>query len=157
VSEQRPAMQNAASVARPDPRLNAQIDAILAARHSDPFSLLGPHLLDGNWTMRFFLPGATEASVSLRSTAVEGAAASVPVKVTNAVKLRPEGFFEATWLRANPSRPPRAVTRSRDARTSAIPSKSSILILFRSSSASLICTSWARAATTTLTKSSAPM
>src|SRR5204863_2133711 len=97
VSEQRPAMQNAASVARPDPRLNAQIDAILAARHSDPFSLLGPHLLDGNWTMRFFLPGATEASVSLRSTAVEGAAASVPVKVTNAVKLRPEGFFEATW------------------------------------------------------------
>src|SRR5947199_364194 len=97
VSEQRPAMQNAASVARPDPRLNAQIDAILAARHSDPFSLLGPHLLDGNWTMRFFLPGATEASVSLRSTSVEGAAASVPVKVTNAVKLRPEGFFEATW------------------------------------------------------------
>ncbi len=97
MSEQRPAMQNAASVARPDPRLNAQIDAILAARHSDPFSLLGPHLLDGNWTMRFFLPGATEASVSLRSTAVEGAAASVPVKVTNAVKLRPEGFFEATW------------------------------------------------------------
>src|SRR5207247_9289050 len=39
----------------------------------------------------------TEASVSLRSAAVEGAAASVPVKVTNAVKLRPEGFFEATW------------------------------------------------------------
>src|SRR5437667_9919357 len=94
VSEQRPAMQNAASVARPDPRLNAQIDAILAARHADPFSLLGPHLLDGNWTVRFFLPGATEASVALRSDAVEGAAASVPVKVTNGVNLRPEVLLE---------------------------------------------------------------
>src|SRR5204862_7133957 len=96
VSEQRPAMQNAASVARPDPRLNAQIDAILAARHSDPFSLLGPHLLDGNWTMRFFLPGAPEASESLRSTAVEVAAASVTLKVTKPLTLRPDGDSEST-------------------------------------------------------------
>ena len=46
MSEQRPAMQNATPVAPRDPRLNAQIDAILAARHSDPFALLGPHPVD---------------------------------------------------------------------------------------------------------------
>jgi len=34
-----------------------QIDAVLAARHSDPFALLGPHAIDGNWTgALFFLP-----------------------------------------------------------------------------------------------------
>src|SRR5260370_286204 len=88
-------MQNAAPIAPRDPRLNAQIDAILAARHSDPFALLGPHPADGNWTVRFFLPWAAEASISLRPPAMEGA--TLAPKVTAAVKLRPEGFFEATW------------------------------------------------------------
>src|SRR5881296_4237489 len=89
VSEQRPAMQNAASVAPRDPRLNAQIDAILAARHSDPFALLGPHPVDGNWTVRFFLPWAAEASISLKPPAVEGGTLA-PAKVTDAINLRPE-------------------------------------------------------------------
>jgi 1,4-alpha-glucan branching enzyme len=96
LSEQQRATQNAASIATRDPRLNAQIDAVLAARHSDPFALLGPHAIDGNWTVRFFLPWAAEAFISLRPPAVEGTALA-PAKVADALKLRPEGFFEATW------------------------------------------------------------
>ena len=74
----------------------AQIDALLAGRHADPFALLGPHPADGSWTVRFFLPWAAEASIALRPPVIEGAALS-SAKVTDAVKLRPEGFFEATW------------------------------------------------------------
>src|SRR5712691_4415283 len=99
-------MQHAASVAPRDPRFNAQIDAVLAARHADPFALLGPHPVGGNWTVRFFLPWAAEASISLRPPAIEGATLS-PAKVTDAAKLRPEGFFEATWP-SNQSAPPAA-------------------------------------------------
>src|SRR6266851_4233335 len=96
LSEQRPAMKHTVPIAPRDPRLNAQIDAVLAARHADPFALLGPHPLNGNWSVRFFLPWAAEACISLKPPAVEGATLA-PAKVTDAVKLRPEGFFEATW------------------------------------------------------------
>jgi len=96
LSEHRPSLQRQASVPPRDSRLDAQIDAILAARHSDPFALLGPHLVDGNWTVRFFLPWAANACISLTPQAIEGGTL-VPAKVIDAVKLRPEGFFEATW------------------------------------------------------------
>ncbi len=99
-------MSHAASSAFRDPRINAQIDALLSARHSDPFALLGPHSTDGNWTVRFFLPWAAEACVALNPPAIGGA--TLPgAKVTDAVKLRPEGFFEATWP-SNQSGPPAA-------------------------------------------------
>ncbi|PYU63157.1 MAG: 1,4-alpha-glucan branching enzyme, partial [Acidobacteria bacterium] len=97
-------MQNATPVAPRDPRLNAQIDAIVAARHSDPFALLGPHPVDSNCTVRFFLPWAAEASISLKPPVVEGGTLA-PAKVTDAIKLRPEGFFEAAWA-SNQSAPP---------------------------------------------------
>src|SRR5712692_981187 len=96
LSEQRPAMKQTTPVVPRDPRLNSQIDAILAARYSDPFALLGPHPNGGNWTVRFFLPWAAEACISLKPPPVNGAALP-PAKVADAVKLRPEGFFEATW------------------------------------------------------------
>ena len=70
-----------------DAQLDAQIDALLAGRHADPFALLGSHPVSGGWAVRVFLPWAAEASISLKGAA----------KVTDAVKLRPEGFFEATW------------------------------------------------------------
>ena len=95
MSEQRPALRPAPPAAPGDPRLNAQIAALLAARNSDPFGLLGPHAANGNWVVRFFLPWAAEASISLRPAAIEGATLA-PAKVTDAIKLRPEGFFEAT-------------------------------------------------------------
>src|SRR5229473_5932937 len=97
-------MQKAEPMASRDLRLSTQIDAVLAARHADPFALLGPHPVDGNWTVRFFLPWAAEACISLRPPAIEGATLP-PAKVTDAAKLRPEGFFEATWT-SNQSAPP---------------------------------------------------
>jgi len=94
--EQRPAMKHAAPIAARDPRFEAQIEAVLAARHADPFAFLGPHPVSGNWSVRFFLPWAAEACISLKPPAVEGATVA-PAKLTDAVKLRPEGFFEAIW------------------------------------------------------------
>src|SRR5229473_1181290 len=104
LSEHRPSLRHAAPIASRDPRLDAQIDALLAARHADPFSFLGPHPVDGNWTVRFFLPWAAHACISLTPPAIEGGTLS-RAKVTDAVKLRPEGFFEATWP-SNQSAPP---------------------------------------------------
>jgi 1,4-alpha-glucan branching enzyme len=93
-------------VAPRDPRIQSQIDALVAARHSDPFALLGPHPVDGTWAVRFFLPWAEEAFISLRPPAIEGASLP-PAKVSDASKLRPEGFFEALWpsSQANPPAP----------------------------------------------------
>jgi len=77
-------MQHAARAASHDPRLDAQIDALLAARHADPFAFLGPHPTQGNWAVRFFLPWAAESSISLRPPAIEGATLP-PAKVTDVV------------------------------------------------------------------------
>ncbi|MBS1841016.1 MAG: 1,4-alpha-glucan branching protein GlgB [Acidobacteria bacterium] len=70
-----------------DAQLNSSIDALLAARLADPFSLLGPHPVKDGWAVRFFIPWADQANLAFHNSA----------KVTDAVKLRPEGFFEATW------------------------------------------------------------
>ncbi|HUL17001.1 MAG TPA: 1,4-alpha-glucan branching protein GlgB [Terriglobales bacterium] len=80
-------------------QFDAQIDALLAARNSDPFSILGPHPMEGGWTVRFFLPWADEASLVFNS------AANSPAKITDAAKLRPEGFFEAAWPSNQPTAP----------------------------------------------------
>src|SRR5260370_22518058 len=104
LSEHRPSFQRAASIVPRDPRLNAQIDAILAARHSDPFALLGPHPVDGQWIVRFFLPWAAAACISLTPPAIEEGTLS-PAKVTDAVKLRSDAVFEATWPSQQPAAP----------------------------------------------------
>ncbi|HET9804524.1 MAG TPA: 1,4-alpha-glucan branching protein GlgB [Candidatus Acidoferrum sp.] len=72
---------------RAEAEFNEHIDALLGARLADPFSLLGPHPVKDGWAVRFFLPWADEANLAFQNSA----------KVTDAVKLRPEGFFEATW------------------------------------------------------------
>jgi len=85
-------------------RFNLQVDAILAGRNADPFALLGPHPVPGGWAVRFFLPGAAEASISLRPPPIEGATLA-PAKLTDAVQLRPDGFFEASWPSSQTSAP----------------------------------------------------
>ena len=75
------------SVSGVDAQLNSRIDALLGARLADPFSLLGPHPVKDGWAVRFFIPWADETNLAFSNSA----------KVTDAVKLRPEGFFEATW------------------------------------------------------------
>ena len=68
--EKKPAPSPLASVFAPAPaqaqpkdpardaHLDAQIDALLAGRHADPFSVLGPHPVGNSWVVRFFRPGA---------------------------------------------------------------------------------------------------
>jgi 1,4-alpha-glucan branching enzyme len=62
---------------------------LIIGRHSDPFSLLGPHATETpagrRWLIRIFHPGAAEASIRLLHSSA----------VVEAKKLRPEGFFEA--------------------------------------------------------------
>jgi 1,4-alpha-glucan branching enzyme len=45
---------------RPDP---GAVDAILHARHGDPFALLGPHNCEGGCAVRTFQPGAIKVEV----------------------------------------------------------------------------------------------
>src|SRR5216684_554260 len=68
----------------------------------------------------------------------------------------PKDSSKPLGLRTSLLRPPRAATRFKAVLTPAIHSKSSTPMLFPLCSASSICTSWARAAITTLTKNSAP-
>src|SRR5690242_4950761 len=86
--------------AKHETRLDSQIDALLAGRHADPFSVLGPHPiwspLGHGWAIRFFRPDAAEASVLL-----EGATEPIPAR-----RLRPEGFFEATLPDSHQGAPP---------------------------------------------------
>ncbi len=70
-----------------DAELHARIAALLGARLADPFSLLGPHPVKDGWAVRFFIPWADQANLAFQNSA----------KVTDAVKILPEGFFEATW------------------------------------------------------------
>ena len=87
-----------------DKFLARDIDALLAGKNSDPFSLLGPHPVSGGWAIRFFLPWADEASISLNSPGAERPP-MVSAKVVDATKLRPEGFFEATFLSGSTTAP----------------------------------------------------
>src|SRR5271155_3329352 len=87
-----------------DKFLKRDIDALLAGKNGDPFSLLGPHPVSGGWAIRFFLPWAAEASISLNSPGGERPP-MVSAKVVDAVKLRPEGFFEATFLSGSTTAP----------------------------------------------------
>ncbi|MFP6561022.1 1,4-alpha-glucan branching protein GlgB [Paraburkholderia sp. B3] len=45
------------------------IDAVAAARHSDPFAVLGPHTIDGTPYVRAWLPNATRVRVLARDRA----------------------------------------------------------------------------------------
>jgi len=78
--------------------LGARINALLVGRNADPFGLLGPHPIAKGWAIRFFIPWAAEASIIFRNPPHS------PAKIADAVKLRPEGLFEAVW----PSDQPRA-------------------------------------------------
>jgi 1,4-alpha-glucan branching enzyme len=84
--------------------LQRSVDALVMGKNSEPFSLLGPHPISGGWAIRFFLPWADEASISLNSPGGERPP-MVTAKMVDAVKLRPEGFFEATFLSGQTTAP----------------------------------------------------
>jgi 1,4-alpha-glucan branching enzyme len=65
----------------PDP---GAIDSLLRARHGDPFSLLGPHMVQGGCAIRAFLPEADGVEILARgSRTVQG----------TLERIRPEGFY----------------------------------------------------------------
>jgi hypothetical protein len=68
---------------------DAGVKALLAARSADPFGVLGPHAIETpegrRWVVRFFRPGAKDASVVLRDSGER----------VIAKKIRNEGLFEA--------------------------------------------------------------
>ncbi len=59
----------AAADAGPAPH-PASVASLLAARHGDPFSLLGPHEFDGGTVVRAFLPDADAVEIVSRATAL---------------------------------------------------------------------------------------
>ncbi|MBB3174200.1 1,4-alpha-glucan branching enzyme [Endobacter medicaginis] len=73
----------ASAVDTPHP---AAIDSLLAARHGDPFSLLGPHPVEGGLVVRAFLPGAASVEVIARATSLT---------LSQMTRVRPEGLFSA--------------------------------------------------------------
>jgi 1,4-alpha-glucan branching enzyme len=75
-----------ASPVRRAPRVDPQVEAIVAARHGDPFSFLGMHEEGGALVVRAMLPGAEAVSIVDRST---GDVAGV------AELVHPDGFFVA--------------------------------------------------------------
>ena len=66
------------------------LDAIADARHPDPFSYLGPHLVDGGVTIRAYLPSAETVSV------VRGDSSTVSM-----VRRHPSGVYEAQLSEAH--------------------------------------------------------
>jgi 1,4-alpha-glucan branching enzyme len=72
--------------AKPPARIDPQVEAIVAARHGDPFSFLGMHEEDGALVVRAMLPGAEAVSIVDRAT---GNVAGV------AEQVHADGFFVA--------------------------------------------------------------
>ena len=80
-------------------KVDTQIDALLSARNSDPFALLGPQPVattaGPRWVIRFFDPHAYSATIS---------GPGIP-DALEARKRRPEGLFEATLPETYKDRP----------------------------------------------------
>jgi 1,4-alpha-glucan branching enzyme len=80
-------------------KVDTQIDALLSARNSDPFALLGPQPVattaGPRWVIRFFDPHAYSATIS---------GPGIPDGL-EARKRRPEGLFEATLPETYKDRP----------------------------------------------------
>ena len=104
---------------RPDP----QVEAIVEARHGDPFSFLGMHKAAGGISVRAMLPGAQEVAV------VEPATGKLPAK---GVQLHRDGLFVATIRRPQGAVPLSAAGLERRRRST----NSTTSIAFRRCSAS---------------------
>jgi len=70
-----------------------EIDAVMAARHGNPFAFLGPHVIDGDCHVRTVQPRAVR--VWLVEPETEAVIAELP-------RLRIEGFFSGPSGRAEP-------------------------------------------------------
>ena len=73
--------------------VSTAFDALAAARHSDPFSVLGPHLVGKALVIRALLPGAERVEV----VAVNAAPGTLADQVTPMERLHADGGFEARF------------------------------------------------------------
>ena len=64
-----------------------ELDVFLAGAHPDPFRILGPHRVGDDLVVRVFRPDAKEVSIVLSGE---------EERRFEAIRLRPEGFFQAT-------------------------------------------------------------
>jgi 1,4-alpha-glucan branching enzyme len=74
----------------PDP---GAIDAVVHARHGDPFALLGPHPVDGGMAVRTFIPNVDSVEVVARDTGLSLG----PLK-----RVHEAGFWAATFAEVPP-------------------------------------------------------
>ncbi|HEX3984422.1 MAG TPA: 1,4-alpha-glucan branching enzyme, partial [Acidisoma sp.] len=58
-----------ATVAAPHAPDPLAVEAVVQARHGDPFAILGPHEVDGGCAIRCFLPGAIKVEILSRESA----------------------------------------------------------------------------------------
>jgi 1,4-alpha-glucan branching enzyme len=72
--------------ARPSGGMDPQIEAVVAARHSDPFAFLGMHEEGGRLIVRAMLPGAEAVTIVDAATGEAAGAAE---------RMHPDGFFIA--------------------------------------------------------------
>ena len=79
-----------ASGAGTPPALDPQIAAVVAARHGDPFAVLGMHVGEGGLVVRAMLPGADTVEI------VDAATGEI---VAAAERVHPDGFFNAVIKR----------------------------------------------------------
>ncbi len=70
------------------------IEAIVQARHGDPFAVLGPHAVGGGTAIRAFIPGADGVTVMARGAA--------DVVLGELVLLDPAGFWSGSVAGAQP-------------------------------------------------------
>jgi 1,4-alpha-glucan branching enzyme len=99
VPEQRTGSTASAPASSAKTQLDAAIDALVIGRHSDPFSLLGPHQIETpsgqRWVIRAFHPGVAGVSVRFQDSS----------STVEAKKIRREGFFEAELPQSQIERP----------------------------------------------------
>jgi 1,4-alpha-glucan branching enzyme len=92
VSQEAPAPAHAPDAGAPDP---GTIDAIVQARHGDPFAVLGLHTEGGLHAVRAFLPAAMQVDVVARDTGLV---------IGSLQRVHPGGFWSGTVAEAVPYR-----------------------------------------------------
>ena len=77
---------------RPDP---GAVDALMQARHGDPFAVLGPHEVQGGCAINAVLPGADSVAVLDRQNGQQ---------LGELTRIHPDGFWSGTIPRCTPYR-----------------------------------------------------
>ena len=72
----------------------ASVASLLAARHGDPFSLLGPHAFDGGTVVRAFLPEADAVELVARATGLS---------LATLTRIHPDGLWSGVSASADES------------------------------------------------------